>query len=91
MHLEKPNLSIIATVFAAIFLLGACSEKQEITETSDVSEVAIPNKSAESDYVPVTKDNYIQAETDWNFAGQQAKRLSTHGYTMTLLPRKTRR
>lgn len=23
--------------------------------------------------IPVTAENYVQAETDWNFAGQQAK------------------
>jgi hypothetical protein len=27
----------------------------------------------ESGFVPVTADNYVQAETDWNFAAQQAQ------------------
>jgi hypothetical protein len=26
-----------------------------------------------TDFTPVTADNYIQAETDWNFAAQQAQ------------------
>jgi hypothetical protein len=65
MCIEKSNPLVIAAAFAAIFLLGACSEKPA---DSDVSSV-----STEPAYIPVTADNYIQAETDWNFAAQQAQ------------------
>ena len=47
---------------AMLLFLGACSE-----ETSKVTTTTEPNS------IPVTLENYVQAETDWNFAGQQAQ------------------
>ena len=62
---EKTTPLVIIFAFFVVSLLGACSDKQ--------NEAGVSSESKQPAYIPVTEDNYIQAETDWNFAGQQAQ------------------
>jgi hypothetical protein len=50
---------------AAIFLVVGCADNA--IDTSSPAENVIANHN------PVTAENYVQAETDWNFAAQQAQ------------------
>ena len=59
------EVSTVTAACAALLFLGACAEK------TDEAEVAAT--AAESTSIPVTLENYVQAETDWNFVGQQAQ------------------
>lgn len=47
---------------AALALIVGCAKEASDTGSSD-----------ESEFTPVTAENYVQAETDWNFAAQQAQ------------------
>lgn len=63
--LKTIYISKVSAGFAAIALLSACAEKAD--EADMASTPAAPSS------IPVTLDNYVQAETDWNFHGQQAQ------------------
>lgn len=59
---SRIKMTAVAASYAAFLFLGACAEEADKVETA-----------AEPSSIPVTLDNYVQAETDWNFAGQQAQ------------------
>ena len=59
------SLNRSLTLVVVVSLFAACAEDSAVTELE--ATVAGP------EFIPVTEDNYVQAETDWNFAGQQSK------------------
>ncbi len=59
MNTRKRMFSLIAIVS----LIAACAK--------DPGDSVSPASPADSGYNPVTAENYVQAETDWNFALQQ--------------------
>jgi hypothetical protein len=61
MYFARKSL-LLVTVF---FLVVGC--------TDDTAEITPSTSPGASKYIPVTAENYVQAETDWNFAAQQAK------------------
>ena len=61
----KVDYLIKASTVAALLFLGACEVQTDRTEELTTN--------AASTFIPVTDQNYVQAETDWNFAGLQAK------------------
>lgn len=61
----KIDILRISAGLAAIAILGACAEKADDADTASTP--------VEPSSIPVTLDNYVQAETDWNFLGQQAQ------------------
>jgi len=60
------KLPIIAMLILA-FTFSSCKNEKAKEETSKTE------KTEESASIPVTSENYVPAETDWNFAGQQAQ------------------
>jgi hypothetical protein len=61
MYFARKSLLLIAV----IFLVVGCVYYRADTNPSA--------SSAASNHNPVTAENYVQAETDWNFAAQQAQ------------------
>lgn len=61
----KIDYVIKASTVTALLFLGACEVQTDRTEELTTN--------AASTFIPVTDQNYVQAETDWNFAGLQAK------------------
>ena len=60
--LEKPVFSRETRRFNVASIVAICLFIAGCAKSGD-----------ESGFVPVTADNYVQAETDWNFAAQQAQ------------------
>lgn len=65
MCVEISNPLVLAAAIVAISLLGACDNKTD--------EAGVSDESMDPVYIPVTAENYVQAETDWNFVAQQAQ------------------
>lgn len=59
------SLRRLSSLIAIVSVLAACADDPGDTES--------PASSADSVFNPVTAENYVQAETDWNFAAQQAQ------------------
>jgi hypothetical protein len=59
------SLRRIFTLIAIVSVFAACADDPGDTES--------PASSADPGFNPVTAENYVQAETDWNFALQQAQ------------------
>ena len=59
------SLRRIFTLIAIVSVFAACADDPGDTES--------PASSADPGFNPVTAENYVQAETDWNFAAQQAQ------------------
>lgn len=54
-----------------IITLAACGSDSDTPTSADEADVAA--LTVQSTTIPVTIENYVQAETDWNFAAQQAQ------------------
>ena len=52
-------------LIAFVSVLAACAD--------DSGDTGSPTASAEPDFISITIENYVQAETDWNFAAQKAQ------------------
>jgi len=65
MNREELGTRMIAVALAPFFLLGACADSSDETGSS--------RQGVNPGFIPVTAQNYVRAETDWNFAGQQAQ------------------
>jgi hypothetical protein len=65
MHSEKTSRIFVLITLYAVSLLAGCTDSSVNAGSS--------SENTEPVFVPVTAENYVQAETDWNFAGQQAQ------------------